>query len=131
MLAKIARWIVFGALVSVIPLGVSYENLVIKSQSASLDKIMGNGELLIVVWVLCAGALGELLGSGSEFKLLKVLSGGGTLAILIICALMFGSVTEDRAANISINEAELVASSMKLFAIGFLSCIASLALSER
>jgi hypothetical protein len=68
MLTKIARWIIFGALVSIIPLGVFYEILVIRNQPANLGKIMGNGELLIVTWVLCAGALGELLARAERIR---------------------------------------------------------------
>lgn len=131
MLAKIIRWAIFGVIVSLIPLWVSYEILVIKLQSPTLGKILGNGELLIIVWVLCAGALGELVGSGPSFRILKLFSGGGTLATLIICALMFASISEERSAHISINTDEIVSKSLLLFCFGILSCVGCLSLSER
>jgi hypothetical protein len=57
---KVLRWFIFGVLISLLPLAYTYENLTIKSQPAEMTKVVGNGELVIIVWALCAGALGEL-----------------------------------------------------------------------
>lgn len=127
---KVLRWAIFGVVVSLIPLGYSYTILVIKSQPATWAKILGNGELLIIVWALCAGAIGELFGSGPEYTLPKILSGGFTLIILIFSTLLFASVAEARVSGTTLDEASLLVTSLVLLASGFVSCAFCMALSE-
>jgi ABC-type tungstate transport system substrate-binding protein len=59
MVAKVLRWIIFGAIVSLLPLAVAWVTLALTSaaqppQNPDLASVLGNGELLVVVWVLSA-----------------------------------------------------------------------------
>jgi hypothetical protein len=130
MREKVLRWFIFGVLISLIPLAYTYENLVIKSQPVDMAKVVGNGELLIIVWALCAGALGELFGSSADYKWFKIVSGGFTLIILIMSALLFASIAEARVERAQINDGAVVLNSMMLFAFGVMSCAGCLVLSE-
>jgi hypothetical protein len=130
VIVRLLRWGFFGVLISLLPLGYSYESLLLKSQAATWSKIVGNGELLVIVWALCAGALGELFGSSSNFRVPKIFSGGFTLLVLIFSALLFADLAEARVAKTTIDEANLVWTSFFLLISGLISCASCIALSE-
>jgi hypothetical protein len=127
---KVLRWFMFGVLISLLPLAYTYENLVIKSQPVDMAKVVGNGELLIIVWALCAGAIGELFGSTADYKWFKIVSGGLTLIVLIMSALLFASIAEARVEHTAVNDVEIVWNSKILFLFGIVSCASCLVLSE-
>lgn len=127
---KVLRWALFGVLVSLLPLVYSFANLHIKSQAATWTKVLGGGELLIVVWALCAAAIGELFGSSANFKISKIVSGGFTLLILIFSALMFASVAEAKVSGAKLDDASIVLTSFLLLIFATVSCGSCVALSE-
>jgi hypothetical protein len=59
---KIVRWLIFGAIISLLPLAFTFGDLALRGRPHHLADVMGNGELLVVVWVLSASALGEMFG---------------------------------------------------------------------
>ena len=130
LLVKVLRWGLFSVFVSLLPLLYSYANLHIRSQPASWAKVLGGGELLIIVWVLCAGAVGELFGSSANFKASKIAAGGLTLLVLIFSALLFASVAEAKVSNIKLDDTSLVAMSLWLLGFATVSCGSCIALSE-
>jgi hypothetical protein len=130
MAEKVSRWFLFGVLISLVPLFWSYENLIIKAQPATMAKIVGNGELLIIVWALCAGALGELFGSNGDYKNFKIISGGLTLIVLIAAALLFASITEARVEKANVDDGAVVYASVLLFIFSIFSCSGCIVLSE-
>jgi hypothetical protein len=130
MLSKVTRWFFFGVLIAVVPLAYSYENLVIKLQPASVSKITSGGELLIVVWTLCAGAIGELFGNGPKLPIPKIIAGGLCTIILVFSALLFGSIFEARVEQKPLDEQAILIASVSLFLGGVVTCTCCLALSE-
>src|SRR5262249_21968577 len=111
--AKILRWIIFGAVVSLLPLLFAWVILALTSQgtalqSTYLEKVIGNGELLVVVWVLSASAIGELFGSGNNLRHAKIITGGLTFIIILASTGLFSWVVEARAANQFVNENLLI-----------------------
>jgi hypothetical protein len=90
--------------------------------AASLEKVIGSGELLVVIWVLSASAIGELFGSSGERQLAKIISGGATFVIIVVSTGLFCWVTEARAANQAYDAGLLVSYSKWLFVLSFLSC---------
>jgi hypothetical protein len=72
---KFLRWVIFGVIVAVVPLVFAYVNLMVKG-TPDLVKVLGGGELLIVISAICAGGVGELIGSGDEYQTAKIISGG-------------------------------------------------------
>jgi hypothetical protein len=127
---KVSRWALFGVIIALIPLVFAYLNLMIKLDTPTVTRVLGNGELLIVVAAMCAGALGEVIGTGSEFRFAKILSAGFTLVILILAALVFASVAEARAANEHLTDDIVKIASVSLFVFGLFSCGTCIALSE-
>lgn len=127
---KLLRWAVFGVSVPLLPLLCSYVFLFVKAQPVTWSKILGNGELLVIVWALCAGAIGELFGSSANFRHFKIVSGGFTLIILIFAALMFAGVAEAKLAGAGIDEARLVWTSSIVLLFGLVGCGSCILLSE-
>jgi len=127
---KTLRWVFFGVMISLLPLFYSYQSLTIRSQVASWDKIIGNGELLVIIWALCAGAIGELFGATPNYAISKVISGAAALLVLILSALLFADVTGARAAGAKIDEVVVVSTSIWLLVFGIISCASCVALSE-
>jgi hypothetical protein len=127
-MAKILRWAIFGVVISVLPLGFAYVDLVMKEQTATWAGVIGNGELLVIVWGLSAGAIGELFGSEGQ-PILKIICGGLTLLVIISAAHFFASITEARAANVKLDEAFIVSASTKLFIFSLAPSLACLAIT--
>ena len=96
---RVLRWMIFGAVVSVLPLSFAYADLLVTSHAASLEKILGNGELLVIIWVLSSTAVGELFGSSGRLAWLKLIVGGATLLVILAAGHEFATITEARAAN--------------------------------
>jgi hypothetical protein len=131
MVFKLSKWVLFGVIVSIVPLAYSYLNLLIKSKPATLQQILGGGELLIVVSAMCAGAVGEMIGTKSTFVFFKLVSAGSTIVILILSTLTFATVTEARSSQAPVLDLSVVeTTSLFLFAFGILTCASCIALSE-
>ena len=130
MVDKILRWLIFGVVVSLLPLAAAYATLAIRSQPATLRAVAGNGEVLIICWSLCAGALGELFGSTNRYKRQKMVVGGVTIAVIVFCTLVFAPIEERRLLNQSINEDFLLILSYWALGACILSSMGCLVLSE-
>lgn len=130
--AKIMRWVTFGAGVFMLPLLMAWLILVLTlpprgtAGGATLEKVIGNGELLVVIWVLSASAIGELFGSSGDRRLAKIISGGATFVIILIATGMFCWVTEAWAANQAYDAVMLVNGSIVLFILSLISCLGCL-----
>jgi hypothetical protein len=112
---KVLRWLFFEVFVSLLPLAASYTNLHLKMEPATLPSVLGNGELLVVCWVLCAGAIGELFGASPRYKRLKAFSGGSALLVLIFSSLIFAEIAERRFSKLPTNENLIVELSLLMF----------------
>lgn len=130
MTSKILRWLVFGALASLLPLGFSYADLALRARPVGLGWVIGNGELLAIIWVLSAAAFGQLVGSGPAMKNLKILAGGFTLLIIVSAALLSASIVEARANNVTVDETLVVNASLGLYLISVVPCVVCVACSE-
>ena len=126
---KLIRWMIFGVLIALVPLTFSYVALFMKG-APNLAKVLGNGELLIVISAFCAGGVGELLGSGEEYPIAKTVAGGFTLLVLIMSALVFVSVVDSKLAGAAYHENTVATVSYVMFAFGFISCASCVGLSE-
>jgi hypothetical protein len=125
-MTKVVRWLIFGAAVSLLPLAYVYLDLTMRSQVTSLEKILGGGELLVVIWVLAASAFGELIGGANERSTLKVLVGGLTFIIIVSSAMFFSSIAEAKAMGSIIDEHFVTQISIWLFFVSLVPCCACL-----
>ncbi|MGE4043417.1 MAG: hypothetical protein AB7F35_01095 [Acetobacteraceae bacterium] len=127
---KVLRWIIFGVLVSLVPLAVAYMNLLLKGKNIGLAEVTGKGEVLLICGSLCAGALGELFGSSEKYRKRKIFVGGITLVITLFCTYFFASVEEQLAENGVIDKAALLFLSWLALGLCIVSSISCLILSE-
>jgi hypothetical protein len=126
---KITRWILFGVLISILPLIFTYFDLIMKEKQATISAVIGNGGLLVIVWALCAGAIGELFGADGH-PYLKVVFGALTLIVIISATHFFASVTEARAAGIHLDDDFVVSASVKLFVFSLGPSVACLWITD-
>ena len=139
---KVLRWLLFGVIVSILPLVFAYFVLLMNpnptagSNVTGMSAVLGNGELLVVTWVLAAGAIGEVIGSDEGkgwFKgrgWLKIVSGGLTLIVLIFATLFFAAIAEARAVNVKVEDSFVSTSSIDLFLISLVPCFICVASTE-
>lgn len=131
MIDKIARWFFCGVLIALVPLAYSYINLLMKSEPVTFSKTVNRGELLIIVWTLCAGAIGELFGNNQTHPTYKIVSGGLCTVVLVSSALLFASISEARISNgRSLNDTIIMTASLVLLVMGLITCASCIALSE-
>lgn len=126
---KLVRWFIFGVVVAIVPLAYSYLDLVLKKKAPTLTSIIGDGGLLLIISAICAGALGELIGSGSGATVFKIISSGGTIVTLLLSSFLFASIIEGKMTS-GFDDAAIASTSAWIFLIGMLPCAACIALSE-
>ncbi len=127
---KIVRWLIFGAIISLLPLAFTFGDLALRGRPHRLTDVIGNGELLVVVWVLSASALGEMFGGKGGRPILHIVVGGLTLMLIVASALLFALVAEANAGGQSVDKELLVDLSMILYAVALIPCIFCLICSE-
>ncbi len=130
MAVKIVRWLIFGAITSLLPLAFTFGDLALRGRPHHLVDVMGNGELLVVVWVLSASALGEMFGGKGGRPILHIVVGGLTLLVIVFSALLFAFVAEAKAGSLPVNEELLVNASMILYGISLIPCVLCIICSE-
>jgi hypothetical protein len=91
---KIVRWLVFGVIISLVPILLVYTDLLLEKQPVTTEKLIGHGELIVIAWVLAAGAVGELIGSPAANPIAKIVFGGIALIVVIVATYYFGVVAE-------------------------------------
>ncbi len=99
MYEKLARWLLFGVLFTLLPFALSYLNLRARSKSANPVKIVNlfaRGELLLVSTAIGIAAVGELFGVKNANALGQIISGGVSLLLVVIQALWYASVSEPK-----------------------------------
>lgn len=116
----LSRWFFFGVLCSILPLIAKFlVQLSVKPEHESvlLQSLLERGELLIVSAAIAAEAIGTLVGSGSEFKLLKIIAGGCCLCSLFCASLWFAGIPAD----VSINRGVVAVGSLVIFGMTLLT----------
>lgn len=130
MAVKIVRWLIFGAIISLLPLAFTFGDLALRGRPHHLADVMGNGELLVVVWVLSASALGEMFGGKGGRPILHIVTGGMTLLVIVLSALLYALVAEAKAGGQPVDEDLLVNASMILYVGSLVPCVFCLVCSE-
>lgn len=130
MKTRICRWLLFGPAISLLPIYLAYSDLTITNNPAGLERIIGHGELYIIICVLVAGAAGGLYGHGNAFGLCKVISSAVALYLIVIAAHKFALVIEADARAIQIDRAYIVKESVELFLTALVVSVGCLVVSE-
>ena len=125
MYEKLARWLLFGVLFTLLPFVLSYLNLRARSKSANPVKIVSlfaRGELLLVSTAIRIAAVGELFGVKNASAFGQIISGGVSLLLVVIQALWYASVSEPK----SDFDADFVGRVSVIFAVTVLASVACL-----
>lgn len=115
---KFAKWLFFGVCLALAPLVADYfiqSNRTAPGAATDWRLIIAKGELLLVSAAIAAAAIGELIGSGQDWLLLKVIAGVGCLMLLIVTSELYASTASDLRANVAYNVENLVSNSRILF----------------
>lgn len=115
---KIMRWIVFGIIITLVPLlanllfiassiQTNTESMASAESQPSNDEqngsmlelILGKGELLLITTGIAATAVGELLGSNGRRKTFIIFSGGGCVIALMLASLWYAYINSQVVVN--------------------------------
>ena len=93
MIERLAKWLIFGILIALVPLLASWTTGKLFGVGGSLVDLLAKGELYIITAALCAAGIGEVVGSTNEHKALRLIFGGFTTILLLLSALLFAAVS--------------------------------------
>jgi hypothetical protein len=97
--AKLLKWLLFGVLVSMLPIGGAAVVLFVFGKPIIVSELLGNGDLLVVTCAACAVAMGEVVESEKMTKAQKLGLGFCALLIVLGTCLLFGAEATLRASN--------------------------------
>jgi hypothetical protein len=89
---RLLRWFLFSVLVSLIPLALTYVNLLFDGRQVHPEMLLARGELLLVSATLGAAALGELMPSGRDNAMGKLLASGASVLMIVLSSVCFASI---------------------------------------
>lgn len=120
VLPGLFRWLIFGVIIGMVPLAADATRLWVHGTPVRLESLIGNGQLLIIVAVICAGGLGEVIGSGRTRSALKLLCGGAATVILMLASVAYTFVQGTTSGNPG-DPAFVTLGSVWLGSLGFLA----------
>lgn len=126
---KLMRWAIFTAAFSVIPLGILFLVLFYSSKPHAVKDVIGDGELLLISWILAIGSLGELFPEGSTQKIAALFFAGANAIVVVLSLAMFVIVRYVSAGDAS-HVKFTIWSSIILFISSLFTSAACIALAE-
>ena len=95
-LQGLLKWVIFGVIIALAPLGASFLNAVTDETSSAWltvgKQVLAEGELLLIAAAIAADAIGDLIGSGRDDLTLKLLSGGACVLVVFVASLWYGHI---------------------------------------
>jgi hypothetical protein len=89
---KLVRWFMFSVLIALAPFAASYFSLQVDRREPSLEMLLGRGELLLICATIAAAAIGELIPTGREMPVRKLVAGGSCMAVVVASSLYFAII---------------------------------------
>jgi hypothetical protein len=131
---RLVRWLIFSVVLAIVPLVFAAFRLSSRAQLSlladSVSEILARGDLLLVAAILAARASGEIIGSSSSYRLLKIVANGSAILILLFGALYFADVTAVQMAGEVINDAMVCTTSTYVFFSSVVCGASCIALAE-
>ena len=90
---KLVRWCMFSVLIALAPLAASYFSLQVDRREPSLEMLLGRGELLLICATIAAAAIGELIPTGREMPVRKLVAGGSCMAVVVASSRYFADMS--------------------------------------
>ena len=98
MAAKLARWLIFTVVFSLIPLVVDFVSEIARTNGALEAANFGrHGELYLLASAMCAVGLGEIIGVSQNWSLPKIMAGGGAAVIIALATALYTISASDAA----------------------------------
>lgn len=101
MLEKVVRWTIFTVIFSLLPIAASYVDLFFLDGSTTLAAVTSRGELYLLSFSFAAVGIGEIIGTGSGGKLIKLVVGGGALCMVGFCGFLYVSASNSKSEAIA------------------------------
>lgn len=127
---KMLRWVLFRLLIALTPLLFDYLRGAYRSAGMSLTTVIEKGELLLVATGMCAGALGELFGSGRAALKGKLFAAFGCMFVLIFNCLCYADIRAAWLSDEPVKAEVVLTISFVFYSVAFLSSTCCLILSE-
>ncbi len=130
MSARLFRWLMFGVVVALLPLIAAYVSRRTDGLIPAWTELLGRGELFLICAGVCSAAYGEILGTGSGLRALKIVAGGISLMALLISSLVYAHITERVANHVPIAMDVICHDSLFVYLLGVAASTACVVLAE-
>lgn len=127
---KLVKWLIFGVILALVPLAFVWFCRLIFGQDITLESLLSRGDLLLITAGLCAAGIGEMIGSGGALKGAKIISGGLSVVILLLSALIFAVVSNPALLSSPPHSDVVMNSSIAIYICAFFSSGACAYLAE-
>lgn len=136
-LYKVARWLLFGVIIGLLPFSFSFVNIFASEAKPDTvswvhvrDTLFGRGDLLLIAATLVAASAGDLIGSGREREGGKIIAGFSCFVIFIFCVVWYGIVADKIEAKAGYNIGRTARVSLGLFGSSVLCSAGCLLLGD-
>jgi hypothetical protein len=132
MWEKLAKWLIFSVLLSLVPLLANYGLYRITENAIDLELLLSHGELFLIAAALTGTALGEIIASRKKRQHgnWRLCSAGGSLLIVILASMLFAFVSGTQLANRSLDTCFVEAASLVVYVCACVTGTFSIVLSE-
>jgi len=120
---RIIKWIIFGVILALAPIGFDYLNQATHVDAPRFTEVISKGELALVCAGIAGAAIGELIGSGKDLLALKMISGGGSVVIVLVAAAWYAQIASDARAGAPYNKDTVASYSIWLLFFTIVSSI--------
>lgn len=146
---KLIRWGLFAVAVSTVPIfiavvvtvthGAESEDREVPSQfdlamrsASGFEQALGRGDLFLVAASIAAGGVGELVARGThQRKSFKLIAGGTSLLILVICSVWFANISSLIASGEAVDLGPVASGSIAMFVCSVVAAASCIATAER
>lgn len=92
MVEKLIKWLLFSAVISLVPICATYVILLSSNNSPSFISLICRGELQLISVALLANGIGEIVANDTINKIIKLLLTGVSTILLLIISIWYGSI---------------------------------------
>jgi ABC-type glycerol-3-phosphate transport system permease component len=86
---RLVRWFMFSVLIALIPILFNFIGVILDNQPISTARLFGKGELLLIAVAISGRGMGELIPSGMNRAIVKIIVIGSNLIIISLASYGF------------------------------------------
>jgi len=118
-MTRFVKWFFFGLIFGLAPLIGDYLVQSVHPMPSlppvGWSDVFGRGELLLVCAGIVGAGVGELIGSGREWLVFKLICGGASVVILFVAVTLYSNIASDLRLGASYDRVALISKSIYLF----------------